>query len=72
MSLLLSCALVGIALRDTDVLFHGVLFVDLCGERGLTVEGAHLLVDVLTVVVGHFHPAVKVVKCAVRHFKRLL
>jgi metallophosphoesterase superfamily enzyme len=50
----------------------GVLFVDLCGERGLTVEGPHLLVDVLAVVVGHFHPAVKVVKCAVRHFKRLL
>lgn len=71
MSLLLCSALVGIRLRNANVLL-GVLFVDLCGERSLTVEGAHLLVDVLTVVVGHFHPAVKIVKCAVRHFKRLL
>jgi hypothetical protein len=38
MSLLLSCALVGIALRDTDVLFHGVLFVDLSGKSGLPVQ----------------------------------
>jgi hypothetical protein len=33
----LCSALVGIRLRNANVLL-GVLFVDLCGERGLTVE----------------------------------
>jgi len=67
MSLLLCSALVGIRLRNAYVLL-GVLFVDLCRECGLPVKGAHLLIDVLPVVVGHLHTAIKVIKSAVRHF----
>lgn len=58
----------GIALRDTYVLFHGVLFVDLSGKSSLAVKRPHLLINIFAVVVWHLHSAVIIIKSAVRHF----
>lgn len=67
MSLLLCSALVGIRLRNANVLLS-VLFVYLSRQSSLAIQRSHLLVNVFAVVIRHLHSAVKVVKGAVRHF----
>ena len=49
-----------------------VLLVDLCSQSGLGVETAHLVVDIVAVVLRHLHAPVNVLQRRVRHLQRLL
>ena len=48
-----------------------VVVVNLCGERRLGIQTAHLVVDILAIVDGHFHAAVEVLQSRVAHLERL-
>jgi hypothetical protein len=49
-----------------------VLHVNLCGESGLSIETAHLVVDILAIVNGHLHSSVVVLQGAIAHLEGLL
>lgn len=60
--------------RDTLVALslHYVLLVDLSSKSGLPIKWSHLLIDVLSIIAGHLHTTIVVVKCAIWHLECFL